>query len=70
MTDEDDTLTGADVFGEPVPGEAVTIPDADRYKRRGKLRPKFHRSPIDGRWLAEPADDVEMELPDDYYSRD
>jgi hypothetical protein len=71
MSDEDDpTLTGADVFGDPVPGEAVTLPD--RLKPRDyKTRPRFmYRS--DGRPMPkiEPREELETELPDDYYSRD
>jgi hypothetical protein len=66
MSDEDDdTLTGADVFGEPVPGEAVTPKDVDRY-RNDRPRQRFvYRS--DGKPIHKRTpDDLEKELPDDY----
>jgi hypothetical protein len=69
VTDADDpTLTGADVFGEPVPGEAVQIPD--RLKPRDyKTAPRF-RYRSDGRPIPriEPRETIETELPLDQCS--
>jgi hypothetical protein len=73
VSDEDDpTLTGADVFGEPTPGEAVKLKDVDRYANdRPRQRFRYRR---DGRAIPHPdnftPDPLEKELPDDYYSRD
>jgi RNA polymerase subunit RPABC4/transcription elongation factor Spt4 len=63
--EDDDTVTGADVFGTPIPGEAVKPKDVDRYANdRPRQRFRYRR---DGRPIPHPdnfkPDDLERELP-------
>jgi hypothetical protein len=63
MSDQDEDKTAAEMFGEPEPGQAVTIEHFDplaNYQRR----PGFHRR-ADGRLYpnVEPREPVETELP-------
>lgn len=67
MSDDDDTLTGADVFGEPgTPSERVTHREPSHLRGYRARRRWVRRS--DNKWVhvQEPDDVPEPRLPDDY----